>query len=87
MFGLQLMCGGGGPACLELEAKVAVLAPPNECGSEEHCIGVCSEDAINMAWVPMEGNPQIGRWRRSKDHKDRLGHHVLDSWKIGSMAA
>ena len=63
--GCNLCVAACGPACLELEleASVAVLSRPNECGSEEHCIGVCPEDAIYMAWVPMEGDPAIGEWR------------------------
>ena len=72
--GCNLCVAACGPACLELEleASVAVLSRPNECGSEEHCIGVCPEDAIHMAWVPMEGDPAIGQWR-SADSEERLG--------------
>jgi len=54
-----------GPACLELAEHIAVLPRPGVCGSEEHCIAVCPEDAIHMAWMCMEGNEQVGRWRSS----------------------
>jgi NAD-dependent dihydropyrimidine dehydrogenase PreA subunit len=43
---------------------IAVLARPKTCGSEEHCIEVCADDAIRMAWVPMTGHDAVGRWRR-----------------------
>ena len=71
--GCNLCFAACGQACLELEASVAVLARPNECGSEEHCIGVCPEDAIHMAWVPMEGDRTVGQWRRFVDPEERLG--------------
>jgi Na+-translocating ferredoxin:NAD+ oxidoreductase RNF subunit RnfB len=74
--GCNLSVEACGPACLELET-VAVLARPDGCGSEEHCIGVCPEDAIHMLWVPMEGDPAIGLWRRSADPEEKLGP-VLD---------
>jgi Na+-translocating ferredoxin:NAD+ oxidoreductase RNF subunit RnfB len=70
--GCNLCVAACGPACLELEANVAVLARPNVCGSEEHCIGVCPEDAIHMAWVPMEGDRTIGQWRLSADVEERV---------------
>lgn len=70
--GCNLCFAACGQACLELEASVAVLARPNECGSEEHCIGVCPEDAIHMAWVPMEGDPAIGQWRHCAEPEERV---------------
>jgi len=70
--GCNLCVAACGPACLELEASVAVLSRPNECGSEEHCIGVCPEDAIHMAWVPMEGDPAIGQWRHCAEPEERV---------------
>jgi len=55
-----------GPQCLELENRVATLPRPNDCGSEEHCIAGCPEDAIHMRWVPMDGNHEFGVWRESE---------------------
>jgi len=40
-----------------------VLPRPDACGSEEHCITACRDDAIHMAWIPMEGNEAVGVWR------------------------
>lgn len=52
-----------GPKSLELVNGVAVLVRPDTCGSEEHCIAPCQDDAIHMAWVPMEADLGVGRWR------------------------
>jgi len=52
-----------GVKCLEIEGGVAVLPRPNICGSEEHCVTECRDDAIHMAWIPMQGNETIGVWR------------------------
>jgi len=40
-------CGYGGEAC----------------GSEEHCIAPCQDEAIRMAWAPVGCDPAVGRWR------------------------
>jgi NAD-dependent dihydropyrimidine dehydrogenase PreA subunit len=52
-----------GPNSLEMQDGAAVLALPDTCGSEEHCIGVCQVDAIQMAWLPFDGNESRGQWR------------------------
>lgn len=52
-----------GPESLELVDGIAVLARPETCGSEEHCIDVCADDAIHMAWVSMSGDGAVGKWR------------------------
>lgn len=49
--------------CLEIEGGIAVLPRPDACGSEEHCIIECRDDAIHMAWLPMNGNEDVGVWR------------------------
>jgi ferredoxin len=49
--------------CLEIEQWIAVLPRPDACGSEEHCITECRDDAIRMAWIPMKGNEAVGVWR------------------------
>lgn len=51
-----------GVKCLEIESGIAVLARPDVCGSEEHCVVECRDDAIHMAWIPMAGNQAIGVW-------------------------
>jgi electron transport complex protein RnfB len=52
-----------GPKSLEMQDRVAVLARPDTCGSEEHCIAPCPADAIHMAWVKMAGDLACGKWR------------------------
>ena len=42
--------------CLEMVGALAVLTLPDVCGSEDHCIGVCADDAIQMAWLPWTGD-------------------------------
>jgi MinD superfamily P-loop ATPase len=51
------------PKCLAMaDTGVAFLSLPDICGSEEHCIAACPDDAIRMAWVPFSGDRSIGRW-------------------------
>ena len=52
-----------GPNSLALADGIAELVLPDTCGSEEHCIGVCATDAIQMAWPPFTGNRSVGQWR------------------------
>lgn len=52
-----------GPKSLEVALGIAVLARPNTCGSEEHCIKPCPANAIRMAWVEAEGDHSRGQWR------------------------
>jgi len=52
-----------GVKCLEIAEGIAILPRPDACGSEEHCIAECRDDAIQMAWVPMQGNEVVGVWR------------------------
>jgi len=37
---------------------------PNVCGSEEHRIGVCADDAIQMARLPWIGDATLGKMAR-----------------------
>ena len=60
-----------GPACLEIVDQVAVLARPDQCGSEEHCIAPCRDDAIRMDWVLMKGDPAVGRWSQNSGARKR----------------
>lgn len=52
-----------GPRSLALVEKIAVLSHPHTCGSEEHCIAPCLDDAIHMAWVRLEGDGSRGKWK------------------------
>lgn len=52
-----------GPRCLEIVDGVSVLTRPDACGSEEHCIAPCPQACINMAWVPMDGDRSVGKWK------------------------
>jgi Na+-translocating ferredoxin:NAD+ oxidoreductase RNF subunit RnfB len=60
-------CGACVAACrpnsLEVVDGLALLARPDTCGSEEHCIKPCPEDAIHMAWADMAGDHTRGKWR------------------------
>jgi Na+-translocating ferredoxin:NAD+ oxidoreductase RNF subunit RnfB len=67
--GCALCVAACGPACLETQNLLAVLERPSDCGSEEHCISACPEEAIHMAWLPSEGNPLIGLWRTAEEMK------------------
>lgn len=51
-----------GPKSLVMVKGVAVLGFPDTCGSEEHCIAVCVDEAIQMTWLPFSGNRNTGRW-------------------------
>jgi Na+-translocating ferredoxin:NAD+ oxidoreductase RNF subunit RnfB len=50
---------------LSLFDNLAVLSDPESCGSEEHCIEPCPENAIHMAWLPWAGNEARGVWQTS----------------------
>lgn len=63
--GCGLCVDACGPKCLEMREGIALLTLPEACGSEEHCIGVCPEDAIHMAWIPWVGDTSRGKWRSS----------------------
>lgn len=68
-----------GPRSLAMDEDKAVLAFPDTCGSEEHCISACPEDAIQMSWQPFSGDRSTGRWNderaatatRHNDEQDR----------------
>jgi NAD-dependent dihydropyrimidine dehydrogenase PreA subunit len=60
-----------GPKSLAMVNGIAVLAFPDTCGSEEHCISACADDAIQMAWLPFSGDQGVGRWN---DELNESGH-------------
>lgn len=65
--GCGLCVAACGPKCLEIVSGIAVLVRPNACGSEEHCIAPCRDNAIHMAWISMGGNENFGKWREETD--------------------
>ena len=69
-------CGACVEACrpksLEMQDQVAVLAWPDTCGSEEHCIAPCPTAAIWMAWVPATGDRTRGKWQSLPTDPRRL---------------
>lgn len=71
--GCGLCVAACGPACLETQKLTAMLTRPEDCGSEEHCIRACPEDAIHMAWLPSEGDRSLGCWRSVEEI--RAGFH------------
>ena len=62
---MRLCVEACGPKSLIMTDGIAVLAYPDTCGSEEHCISVCRDDAIHMAWLPFSGNRSLGKWSES----------------------
>jgi len=52
-----------GPRSLSIIDNLAVLTNAESCGSEEHCIEPCPEQAIRMAWLPWKGDKDVGKWR------------------------
>ena len=77
--GCGLCVAACGPACLETQNQVVVVERPNDCGSEEHCVSACPEDAIHMVWLPAEGDPSIGLWRSPSDMKSKSGTRKASS--------
>ena len=57
-----------GPKSLVMADGIAVLAFPESCGSEEHCISACRDDAIQMGWLPFSGDRDVGKWREEIEH-------------------
>ncbi len=52
-----------GPRCLSIVGNIAVLDDPERCGSEEHCIEPCPQNAIRMVWLPWAGDEARGKWQ------------------------
>ena len=53
------------PGSLEMVDGLAVLARPETCASDEHCVEACATDAIRMGWVESEGDAAVGRWEET----------------------
>ena len=62
-----------GPRCLEMVDGLPALARVDDCGSEEHCIAPCKEDAIRMSWESMGGNRSVGRWLDARSSSGVVG--------------
>ena len=60
--GCGLCVDACGPKSLAMLDGIAVLTLPDTCGSEEHCIAACRDEAIQMAWLPFSGDRIVGRW-------------------------
>ena len=60
--GCGLCVDACGPRSLEMVNGFPTLVLPDTCGSEEHCIAVCRDDAIKMAWLAFDGNASVGEW-------------------------
>ena len=60
--GCALCVEACGPKSLAMVEGIAVLAFPDTCGSEEHCIAACQDEAIHMTWLPFSGDRNTGRW-------------------------
>ena len=82
-IGCGLCVDACGPESLAMEDGIAVLAFPDTCGSEEHCISACPVDAIEMAWLRFSGDRSVGQWRE-KIEQLSCGHSD-DSTGSGSL--
>ena len=56
-----------GPQCLAMPRGFALLLHPDACGSDEHCLAACQEDAIYMHWIPMSCDTNIGNWKAAAE--------------------
>jgi len=65
--GCGLCVDACGPKSLVMMDGIAVLVYPETCGSEEHCISVCQDEAIQMAWLSFSGDQSFGKWRELKE--------------------
>lgn len=77
---LAEQCTGGGlcvdacrPKLLMMVDGSAVLAFPETCGSEEHCISACRDDAIQMGRLPFWGDPVVGKWNENIEQATSAG--------------
>jgi MinD superfamily P-loop ATPase len=61
-----------GPRSLAMVDGIAVLAFPETCGSEEHCISACRDEAMQMTWLPFSGDARTDEWRHEIDQGESL---------------
>lgn len=62
VHGMRPVCRRLRPKSLIMGEGIAVIAFPATCGSEEHCISVCRDDAIQMVLLPFSGDINVGTW-------------------------
>ena len=67
--GCGLCVDACGPRSLAMVNGVAALTEPRTCGSEEHCIAVCRDEAIEMRWIPFVGDETVGKWKGEPQSK------------------
>jgi Na+-translocating ferredoxin:NAD+ oxidoreductase RNF subunit RnfB len=71
--GCGLCVDACGPKSLTMVDGIAVLAFPETCGSEEHCISACRDDAIQMASLPFSGDRSVGKWSENIEQATSAG--------------
>ncbi len=52
-----------GRHALQILDHVAVRRHPEACRSAEDCVSACPVTAIEMGWVPIQGDTSRGKWR------------------------
>ncbi len=55
--------------------------PAQDCGSEEHCVSACPENAIYMAGLSCQGNKDPGTWRIPAPEKESCQDASVRSWR------
>lgn len=55
-----------GAKCIDNVGGRAVPADPHTCGSEEHGLAPCRDEAIRMKWILMDGNHTAGLWKSAE---------------------
>lgn len=48
--------------CLETVCGSVTLQRPDVCISEGECVEVCPHEGVDMKWVKMTGNQDVGLW-------------------------
>jgi MinD superfamily P-loop ATPase len=74
--GCALCVEACGPQSLGIVDGLAMLLRADTCGSEEHCISVCPDDAIHMQWIPLRGDVDIGDWMTSAPNPELQGRRM-----------
>lgn len=50
--------------CLEMDSRLAVFTDSGSdaCDSDGECVRVCADDAMEMRWVELDADSNVGRW-------------------------
>lgn len=59
--------------CLDISWGIAVLTDPHYCGSDGHCVKACPENAMELKWLPLDGEPTAGLWSSAEQQQDLCG--------------